>query len=947
MSVRDGEPIRHLLRRILVLQVSHPLATLGCAFALSALSALFTLTNLGFESSQAALVAENNDFMRLLQRAERFSNLEAFVVAVENGNTAKTLKFVRKLVPRLESDRENYEQVFARVDPSSMRPWALLYLSEEEISELVASIRSHEGFLKSIMESPGLVTLLRRINTEMTSAVVGELFTGFLSGEKGETGGERMDLGFLAQFLRQMKASVEGGRAYSSPWRSFFVKDGWRDEAEEGYFWTEDRRYLLVFVKPALRGGGVSKGGSSLNALRRTIAEVKAESPGIRAGVTGQKALDEDEKETALGDMGLATSLSLVGLAVLLVVFWRSVRRPLIEMAVLVVALSLTFGLTTLLIGHLNLLSVTFAPMLLGLGIDYGVHWFARYGEERQRPGTSTRKALEVAMSSIGPAILLAGICASLSFFPLALTGFKGLVELGVICAIGLFVATATTLCLLPALIMLSERHKGGGVKSTPARNMRPLLKNTRRVAFAIAGLAVLASLASMWGALKVKFDLNMLHLQSRKAESVVWENRLIQASKYPSIYGALFARSQKEAEEKTRALEALPTVSEVQSIFRILPSHQERKIALLGEMRPLLAGITSIPPPSGHVDLQALEDILARIRFKMTGSSDQEVPRRVQRQMAQVRSLIDSIRKDFRSVGRANVRARLERFQRRAIADLNDKLSLLIANMETRPMRIPDLPAPLRDRFVGPDNEYLLRVFPKQNVWEPAHLATFVRDIQSVDRDATGDPVTLYIFTRAFRDACIKAATYAVVFILLFLIFTLRSPMSILAAITPLFVGTLWTLGLMHLFGVDLNLANSIFLPLVVGAGVEYGVIVVQRWRQQRPYGGPWSLPLSTAMGVILAGLTTTLGFGSLTLSGHRGIHSLGLLSTIGSLTVLVASVLFLPALLYLVAGARFRCGRQKDRKDASKTAYEKGVEDEEQNSSRLVDGRNTGCGA
>jgi hopanoid biosynthesis associated RND transporter like protein HpnN len=947
VRIINGEPIRHLLHKILIAQVTHPLVTLGCAAALAALSVAFTVGYLGFQSSQAALVGESDRSIRLLQQADRFSNLDAFVIAVENTNTANTLKFVRKLVPKLKADREHYEQIFARVDPATLKSWALLYLPEKDLSELVETVRANEGFLKNIVESPGLVTFFRQINTEMTGTMVGELFTGFLDEKRPGGAGEEMNLAFLVQFLRQMKASVEGSRSYSSPWQSFFLKDGWRDESEEGYLWTEDRRYLLISVKPTANGQGASKSGSPLKALRQAIAELRPDFPGINVGVTGQKALDEDEKGTAQADMSLATGLSLAGLGVLLVIFWRGIRRPLVEMAVLVVALSLTFGLTTLFIGHLNLLSVTFAPMLLGLGIDYGVHWFARYTEERRHPGTSTRKALEVAMDCVGPAILLAGICASLSFLPLALTGFRGLVELGIICAMGLFVATAATLCLLPALITLSEQHKAPDKSVAPFRDVRPLIRNTRRVSFVIVGLAILASVASVWGALRVRFDLNMLHLQSKDAESVIWENRLIKASKYPSIYGAVFAHSEKEVEEKTRALEALPSVSGVQSIFKVLPSDQQRKIAVLKELRPLLTGVTAIPMPSGGVDLQALQNVLSRIRFKMaTSLEDRSIPRNLQRQMGRVRSLIDGLERDFRSRNQAAVLTRLDRFQRLTITDLNDKLSLLVTNMMARPMRVSDLPAPLRDRFVGPGNQYLLRVFPKENVWEPHYLAPFVRDIQSVDPDATGDPVTLSIFTKAFRDAVIKAAVFAVVFILLLLVLTLRSTVSILAALFPLLVGTLWTFGLMYLFKVDLNLANSIFLPLVVGAGVEYGVIVVQRWRQQRPHGGPWSLPVSTGAGVILAGLTTTLGFGSLTMSGHRGVHSLGLLSTIGSLTVLAASVIVLPALLYLVTTVRSREGKQKEPGGAPTTTHKKRGEDEADNTAHYMDGSNTGCG-
>ena len=899
--------VRRLLKVLLDLQMAHPLATLALWVALAALSVVFTVGHLGFETSQSSLVAQDNRLMQLLKMADRFSDLDAFVVAVENHNTPRTLEFVKRLGPRLEGDRSHYAQVFYRVDPAQLRPWALLYLSDKQLLSLRDNLQEHGALIRDLARSPGLVPFFELVNEQMASRMVGELFTGFLNeGDKGGTESP-MDLGFLIRTLGQMKGQMEGSARFISPWRSVFNGD-LADEAEEGYFWTEGNKYLLIFVTPMLKGQGFSKGAQDLAALRQAIASVKHEFPDVDAGVTGQKALDEDEKEIALKDISLATSLSLIAVAVLLIVFWRGIRRPLLEMGVLVIALCVCFGLTTLFIGHLNLLSVTFAPMLLGLGIDYGAHWFARLSEERHRSRAPVRETLATTMDKVGPAILLAGIAASLSFFPLVLTGFKGLSELGLICGMGLAVATAGTLFLLPALIVLFDRSSRMTLVRKPiAHEIRPLLRSTGRRTVFLAGLAIAASALACWGAAKVRFDLNMLHLQSRSAESVVWENKLITGSKYASIYGVLFAHSFQEIDEKTRAVERLPSVSKVNSIRSVLPSDQERKVRLLREMEPLLGDIRSIPVPSDPVDVERLDRIFSRIRFKMVDAttSDWGAAKPLQQQMEEVRGLIDGIRRDLTSMEKPMLLARLKRLENLMIADLNDKLSLLYQNMETRPLEPGDLPKPLRDRFVGPDNLYILRVFPAGNVWNPQFLAGFVRDLRSVEPDVTGDPITLYVFTKAFRDACIKAALYGVAFIVVFLALTLRSPVSILAVLMPLFLGTLWTFGLMHLFGLDLNLANSIFMPLVVGAGVEYGIIVVQRWGQS---SNPkrFSLPASTGTGVILAGLTTTVGFGSLTISGHQGIRSLGLLTTIGSLTVLGAAVLFLPALLYAVANLR-----------------------------------------
>ena len=289
-----------------------------------------------------------------------------------------------------------------------------------------------------------------------------------------------------------------------------------------------------------------------------------------------------------------------------------------------------------------------------------------------------------------------------------------------------------------------------------------------------------------MWG---LKFDLNMLHLQSKSAESVIWENRLIQGSKYASIYGVLFAHSLDEVEKQTKAVERLPSVSKVNSILSVMPADQDRKLLMLKELRPVLGDIRSIPMPSGPVDIDKLESAFSRIRFKMLdpGSAGGDGKGSLARQMREVRRLIDAVRKDFTTIRKPLLEVRLKSFELRMIEDLNDKLSLLWENIETEPLRPDDLPKPLYDRFVGPDNLYILRIFPTGNVWDPHVLDKFVFDLRSVDKDATGDPITLSVFTKAFRNACIMAAVYAVIFIVLILVVTLRSPVPIAAALAPL----------------------------------------------------------------------------------------------------------------------------------------------------------------
>ncbi len=651
-----------LWRRLLAFHMSHPGAALAVWLSLAVLSMAYAYFCLKFEPSQKALISQHNRLIQRLRVADRFSQLDAFIVAVENRDTPRSIAFANALAGRLKADQKHFAQVFYRIEPGSLRPWALRYLSEKDLHSLVGALREHREFLSRVSASPGLSTFLEAINDEIASRMVGELFTGFLSGGARPDKAASLDLSFLVRTLGDTQSATEGSFAFASPLARLF-DTGMTNSSNEGYFFTEGKKYLLISVTPT----GLSKNQEekqALQALRENIRGLKKQFPDIDAGVTGEKALDQAEMTMATRDVGVATALSIAALALLLLIFWRSVKRPMMEMIVLAISLCLTLGLATLTIGHLNLLSVTFAPMLLGLGINYGIHWFARYEEERTHSRVPVRAVLRSTMDKVGGAILLAGLCAALSFLPLVLTWFKGLSELGIICGMGMAVTTVATLCLLPVLITLMDRFNIGAGRRFIPEEVRPLFATGKARSVFLLGFAAASGGLCLWAAAHTGFDLNMLHLQSQNAEPVIWEKKLIGASGYASIYGVLFAHSFAEIDEKTSALKRLPTVSRVTSIKDMLPPDQERKARIIGEMKPILGDLRPIPVPAGPVDLKRLDDVLSRIAFKMAGRPEIPAGSHIGRQMAEVRSLIDTIRRQMASVPRAVLLDRLKRLE-------------------------------------------------------------------------------------------------------------------------------------------------------------------------------------------------------------------------------------------------------------------------------------------
>jgi len=896
---------QQLLKRILIIDTSHPFIVIAVAVFLSVVSIVYTLNNLDFYTDQKDLISPEHRLVKLSENIDQFDRLDNFIVAVENREDARSIKFLNTLAHRLRKDKDKYQEIFYRVYPDDFKQWALLYLRKDRLLEIRNSLAEHHDFIQAIASSPDLVSLFRQINREMSSKIIGNLFTGFLDErDSGNLDNKPMNLDFLVRILKELRAWIKFKKtAFTSPWSNIIAK---APDNEEGYLWTSGKKYLLMFVTPERLADSFIKTEDSLIALRKAIDLTKKEFPGIHAGVTGQEAMNMDEMSVALHDMSIATVMSLAGLVLLLTLFWRGIRRPLIEMTELVVALCITTGLTTLFIGHLNILSITFAPLLLGLGIDYGIHWLARYQEEERVHHYPKGRAIRSAMTKMGPGIMLAGLTATLSFSPLIVTGFRGLVELGIITAIGMLMTTLTTLCLLPALVMVFDksRHKQQGEISPIDTEIRTLFTLNSKRSCTILSISLVCTVMSVWGAMGVRFDLNMLHLQSRTAESVKWEKRLLADSKRSSMYGAIIAKSLTELKDKTDALKKLDTVSEVQSVLSLIPKGQEEKIRILKEIQDIVSDIDMRGGPYRAVNIQELKKALYKIRFKMMDKevSRDEMDRSFVAQMTQVKDLTDELCANLSSANSQRLLPVITRFQTALFSDLNKKLSILKQDIkDIRPMLPSDLPDTLQRRFISKNGYYLIRIFPDGDIWEPAFLKRFVNELRTVSPDVIGDPVTLYVFTRAFKDACVKAAVYAVICISLVLFITSKSLKETCLEMTPLLLGTLWTLGLMRLFNIPLNLANSLFLPLIVGAGVEYGIIIIQRWKRMDNTEKNLALPFSTAKGVILAGLTTTVGFGSLIISDHQGIHSLGLLAVVGSLCILAAAVLFLPAVLQL----------------------------------------------
>ena len=592
----------------------------------------------------------------------------------------------------------------------------------------------------------------------------------------------------------------------------------------------------------------------------------------------------------------MATLLALVVTVGLLFVVIRRTIEPILMLAVLLVSLAWSLGVVAATVGHLSVFSVMFMSLLVGIGIDYGIYLFLRYDEEL-KSGRTPRHALVTTAGRSGPGILFGALTAAATFGVLMLADFRGIQEFGFIAATAIVMAFVAMVTLLPALLVVTRRRlsvipAGAPVGRDDAPRLRRLLRHRLPILVVAAALTVGAAFALP----AIRFDYNRLNLQARGTESVIWERKIMESRR--SGFAALAtADSLAELKVKQGAFAALPAVSEVMSVLKLVPADQEAKIAAVRDLVPLVAEIHIGREDALDRDAtrHALE--MLRRRLGIAAAEAEGHPAETTLRSAHDRAVALLARLQN---GDAGLTSRLARVQLLLRDDFVATLGRLQNNLAPRPVTVSELPPEVTRKFIGASGRLLMLIYPAIDTWERDGAREFVRQLRAVDDAVTGSPVISYEASRMVEAAYLQGTFYAAVVVTVLAAVMLRRVFDTVLALVPLGLATLWTIGFMHLLGLSFNLANVWGLPLIIGTSAEYGLNVMLRYREQTAAGRP-PFPRSAILAVALNGLTTMTGFGSLMVARHRGIFSLGLLLTIGAAAALASSLVLLPLLLTL----------------------------------------------
>jgi uncharacterized protein len=867
-----------------------PLLTVTVSLALAVAASFYTVHALTFLGDPLRLLPQHEPYVVRLKEFQRdFGELNDIVVVVESPAADRSKGYAARLTSELRRAGLTSQPITYRIDPAYFDRRALLYLSVDDLTKLRDRLFDSQEFIETYAAHPTLPQLLEGLNQQIANQMVLGFFDVGLGGERSS------DLRFLEAAIDQISARLDGPSPYTSAWGTAFSV-GRLDDPDAGYFFSSDRHWLFVLVQEE---GHYAEKRRSIATIRSVIARLKGEFPDVQAGVTGSPTISNDEMATAFDDSRLATALAFALTLGLLVVAFRRVVTPLLVLATLAVSLGWSLGIITLVVGHLSIFSVMFISIVVGIGTDYGIYFVFRYDEEvrlRWLPADALRRAGERA----GPGMLLGALTAAGAFLVLMMTDFQGIREFGFVSATAILMAFISMITLLPALLALADRRRGHTATATATvREATWLLRITRYRKTIMVGALGLTAFA-VRGAVHVDFSYNMLKLQAKGVESVVWEERILAKAGRSGFAALTRASSLDELRRKRDAFAALPSVAKVESVLMLVPDRQPEKDKLIKQFAPLVDSVqvgatTGLEPGDLRAPLLTL-----RRRFRLATEEGSEKARReIEPVQAKLEALIDKLdHVDLRQAA-----PRLRQLQSQLARDFADKLQNFQKNLDPRPVEPGEAPPELRRSYVGRSGGYLLRIHPAVDIWTQAGAERFVTDLRSVDPDVTGPPITSFEAIQYIRRGYFEGTLYALVLVTAMTVAILRSARGTVLALSPLVLGVLWTVGFMHVFGLEFNLANVWALPLIIGTAAEFGLNIFLRWEEGRDTGGP-RLGQSTVMAVAFNGLTTMAGFGSLLVARHQGIFGLGLLLTVGMVASLLSSLVVLPVLLRIAYG-------------------------------------------
>ena len=837
--------------------------TLGVSLALAALALVFSAARFDMTTDTAALISPDVDWRKQERAMEAaFPQLSDVMLVVVDGATPELAEgSAAKLSAKLAADPAHFRLVRRPDGGDFFAREGLLFGSTEDVRKTTASLIEAQPMLGPLAADPSL----RGVDTALSAMLDGV--------EAKATTLDKIDRPMRA-IAEATERSLDGKPAWFS-WQQLFVQG-------KGSLAPPKRR--LILAQPVLDHGALMPGEAASDSVHAAAKSLGLDAAhGVSVRLTGEVPLADEEFATLQENIGL---VGLVMLAAMLVTLWfatRSVRLVAAIFGTIIIGLIVTTAVGLLAVGRLNLISVAFIPLFVGLGVDFGIQICVRFNAERVA-GLEPAPALQAAAAALGTPLLLAAGAVFLGFGAFLPTAYVGIAELGVIAGLGMVIALGLSITLLPVLVLLFR--PGAPIQEVGFAGLAPadrfLERRRKTVLWAFGGsMAVSIALLPL-----VVFDFNPLHLRDPRAPSMQTLADLTRdPDRTPNTIDVL-APNPGATASLVKRLSALPEVSQVISVDSFVPDEQPAKLALTLDASMLL-DITLSPldvaAAPGDAELVASLSQIAG-RLKTVAGADPSKGAADARRLGAVFSRLAAAS----PARRAAVNAMLAE-------PLTVMLDQVRATLQAEPVTRASLPPELLRDWVAPDGHARLQVFPKGDGNDNDVIRRFRAAVATITPAISGLPVATQAAASTVAGAFVQAGVIAFLLVSLLLLWALRDLREVAFTLAPVILSIFLTLATCVVIGQPINFANIIAFPLLFGVGVAFHIYFVMAWRG----GATDLLQSSLARAVLFSALATGTAFGSLWLSDHPGTASMGKILMISLAWTLVCALVFEPALL------------------------------------------------
>jgi uncharacterized protein len=834
---------------------------IGLSLLLAVLSSWYAATHFAMTTDMDQLISPNIDWRQREAKFEKaFPQFDLIVAVID----APTPELVDEATSALVAKLEPQKDLFRSIDQPKGGPFfAQNGLLFEDVKDL-------EPQMKALSQAQRLIQVLA--GDPSLRGVIQALQFGLLGVQGGQITLDNMQ--WPMTLAADAVENVNAGKPASFSWHDMV----------QGRASTSSERLRFLEIQAIMDYSALEPGERATDAIRQAAADLDIGAKyQAQLRLTGPVPMADEEFSTIKENAALNATVTI---AVVLFILWLALRWMRIIFAVflcLVVGLAITAAVGMLMVGTLNLISVYFAVLFVGLGVDFGLQFSVRYRAERHNVD-DLRMALLEAGSRAGAPLTLAALATAAGFLSFLPTVYKGVSELGLIAGVGMLIAFATSITTLPALLAVlkppAEPKPLGYALLAPVDDF---LARHRMAILIMTGVVVAGGLPLLhW----LQFDFNPINLRSPKTEAVATYLQLKNDPETGTNNIEVLTPSLADADQLAEKLRALPQVSRVLTLSSFIPLDQDKKLPLIqAAAKTLSPALNPAAPAAPATDAQNVSmmnstiDALNRLAGNGTGPGA-VAARKLTSAMAALAKADPALRQRAETV-----------FVQPLKTALDDLRHLLSAKEVTR----ANLPPSLAREWVTPDGQARVDVAPSGDVTSNANLQAFARAVQTVAPEAIEGPISILEARRAIVSAFIEAGICALLSIGIILWITLRRIGDVLLTLVPLLLAGVVTLEICVLVGLPLNFANIIALPLLLGVGVAFKIYYIMAWRE----GQTNLLQSVLTRAVTFSACTTATAFGSLWFSSHPGTSSMGKLLAISLVTTMAAAALFQPVLM------------------------------------------------